>query len=104
MILRLYKQVLRLDIPMAVAERVDVGQCTESLISVELDKDHWDRLLHLIVVLEHAVNCLWHVVHHDVQIDLVLLDVENSHKSSAKPKILSSVEHLLCLLACRKRV
>ena len=104
MILGLYKQVLRLDIPMAVAERVDVGQCTESLISVELDEDHWHRLLHLIVVLEHAVNCLWHVVHHDVQIDLVLLDVKNSHNLSAKPKIVSSVEHLLCLLACRKHV
>lgn len=73
MIGRLNKQVLRLDITMAVAESVDIGEGAEGLVCIELDQDYRHLLLHLVVVLEDAIDSFWHIVHHNIQIDLILL-------------------------------
>ena len=73
MTLRVYKQVLRLDVAMAVAQGVDVGKRTEALIGVQFDQKDGHWLLHLIVVFQYAIDCLWDVVHHDIQINLILL-------------------------------
>ena len=73
MVSRLNKQVLRLDIAMAVAESVNVGKGTEGLIGVEFDEDDRHLLLHFVVMFEDAVDGFWHVVHYDVQIYLILL-------------------------------
>lgn len=73
MALRIDKQVLGLDVPVAVAERVDVGEGAEALIGVEFDEEDGHWLLHLVVVFEHAIDRLGDVVHHDVKVDFVLL-------------------------------
>lgn len=73
MILWVHKQVLGLDVSVAVAQRVDVGKCAECLVSVEFDKEGRDGLLHFVVVLEDPVYGLGDVLHHHVQIDFVLL-------------------------------
>ena len=58
---------------MTIAERVDVGKGSEGLISVQLDQERRNGLLHLVVVFEDAVDCLGDVVHHHIQIYLILL-------------------------------
>lgn len=70
---RIDQQVLRLDVPVADTHGVDVCQCPEGLVGIKLDEEvgHW--LLHLVVMLEHSVDCLRNVVHHDVQVDLIFL-------------------------------
>ena len=73
MVLRIYKQILWFDVSMTIAKRVNIRQCPETLICVEFDEKNWHRLLHLVVVLEDAVDRLWDVIHHNIQIDLVLL-------------------------------
>ena len=72
MALRIDKQVLGLDVPVAVAERVDVGEGAETLVGVQFDEEYGHGLLHFIVVLENAIDCLRDVVHDDVQVDLIL--------------------------------
>ena len=73
MTLRVYKQVLRLDVTMAVAQGVDVGKRTEALIGVQFDQKDGHWLLHLVVVFQYAIDRLRDVVHHDIQINLILL-------------------------------
>lgn len=73
MTLRVYKQVLRLDVAMAVAQGVNVGKRTEALIGVQFDQKDGHWLLHLVVVFQYAIDRLRDVVHHDIQINLILL-------------------------------
>lgn len=68
-----YKQVLRLDITMTVAKRVDVGKRAEALIGVQFDQKDGYGLFHLVVVFEDAIDSLRDVVHHYIQINLILL-------------------------------
>ena len=58
---------------MTIAERMDVGKGSEGLISVQLDQERRNGLLHLVVVFEDAVDRLRNVVHHHIQIYLILL-------------------------------
>ena len=58
---------------MTIAERMDVGKGSEGLISVQLDQERRNGLLHLVVVFEDAVDRLGDVVHHHIQIYLILL-------------------------------
>ena len=58
---------------MADTERVDVSEGAERLISVKLYEGHRNRLLALVVVLEDAEDSLRHVIHDNVQVDLVVL-------------------------------
>ena len=73
MALWVHQQVLRLDIAVTIAKRVDVGQSSERLISVQLDQERRNGLLHFIVVLEDSVDCLRYVVHYHIQIYFILL-------------------------------
>ena len=91
---------------MAVSQRVDVGERAESLVSIQFDEEHGHRLLHLVVVLEHAVDGLRDVVHHHIQIDFVLLKSCTSEQRSAS---VAQIElgrrhpHLPCRPGCRTR-
>ena len=58
---------------MTIAERVDVGKGSEGLIGVQFDQERRNGLLHLVVVFKNAVDRLGNVVHHHIQIYLVLL-------------------------------
>ena len=80
MALRIHKQVLRFDVAMAVSEGMNVCKSPETLISVHLDKQARNWLLHFIVMFEYSVHCLWDIVHDNVQIDLILLFTENTHQ------------------------
>ena len=51
---------------MTIAERVDVGKGSEGLISVKLDQERRNGLLHLVVVFEDAVYRLRDVIHDDI--------------------------------------
>ena len=66
MALRVYKQVLRLDVAVTVTERVDVRERAETLIGIQFDEENGHRLLHLVVVFEDAVYRLRDVIHDDV--------------------------------------
>ena len=51
---------------------MDVGERAEALIGVQFDEQDGHGLLHLVVVLEDAVDRLRNVVHYDVQVDFIL--------------------------------
>lgn len=67
------QQILGLDVAMADADRVDVGQGAEELIHVQLDELWRHVLLELDVVTQGAVDGLRDILHHEVQVDLVFL-------------------------------
>jgi len=71
-IIRIHKQVLRLNISVTDAKSVQVCQCSKALVHVELDEKHRHRLLHLCVVLQNSVDGLRHIVHDNVQVYFVL--------------------------------
>ena len=54
-------------------ECVNVSKCSVSLVSIQLNEQSRDRVLHLIVVLKDSVDSLRNVVHYDVQIYFVWL-------------------------------
>lgn len=58
------QQVLRLDVPVADAQRVDVGQAAEQLVHVQLDEADGDRLLGPAVVAGHLVDRLGNILQH----------------------------------------
>ena len=59
---------------MTNTHRVDVSKGSEALISIDLNKKIWHRLFHFVVMFQNSVNGLWHVVHHDVQVDFIFLE------------------------------
>eukprot|EP00355_Strombidium_rassoulzadegani_P008311 CAMPEP_0168618554 /NCGR_PEP_ID=MMETSP0449_2-20121227/6133_1 /TAXON_ID=1082188 /ORGANISM="Strombidium rassoulzadegani, Strain ras09" /LENGTH=162 /DNA_ID=CAMNT_0008659435 /DNA_START=443 /DNA_END=932 /DNA_ORIENTATION=- len=65
------EDVLGLDVAVADAHGVDVGDGSEELVGVELHEDLGHVLLLLHVVLHDLVEGLWDVLHHHVQVDLV---------------------------------
>lgn len=77
----IYKQVLRLDIAVAVSKGVNVGKCAECLISVQLDQKHGHLLLHFVVVLQYSVHGLRNVLHNHIQIYFVLLSINSDMRS-----------------------
>lgn len=73
MVFFVYKQILRLNVAMANAHSVDVGNGAHHLVGVEFDEQFGHVLLFLVEVAHDAVNGLGHEVHHDVQVHLVAL-------------------------------
>ena len=71
---RVYEQILWFDISVTNTHLVDVSQRSEGLICIKFDEQVRHRLLHLVIVLQNPVYCLWHVVHHNIQIDLIFLE------------------------------
>lgn len=67
------QQVLRLDIAMADAERVNVRQGPCELVEVQLHEEHRKRLLALVVSPRHAVHRLRHELQDQVKVQLVRL-------------------------------
>ena len=67
------EDVLGLDVSVADALGVDVGDGAEELVGVELDEDGRHHLLHLEVLLHDAVDGLGDVVHDHVQVHFVRL-------------------------------
>mmetsp|Transcript_15888 Transcript_15888/g.18402 ORF Transcript_15888/g.18402 Transcript_15888/m.18402 type:complete len:329 (-) Transcript_15888:80-1066(-) len=70
---RVHQQVLRLDVAVADAQRVDVRQRPEHLVRVELHEQDRHALLHLHVVPHDPVDGLGDVVHDHVEVDFVRL-------------------------------
>ena len=50
---------------------MDVGDRTEELIGVELDKQGRHHLFHLDVLFHHAVECVGDEIHDHVEVDLL---------------------------------
>ena len=67
------ENILRLDVSVTDALCMDVSDTTEQLVRVNLDKDVWDHLLHLQVLLHDSVDCIRNIVHDHIQIHLVWL-------------------------------
>lgn len=67
------QQILRLDIAMADAEGVDVSEGPGELVEVELDEEHRQRLLALVVRPRHAVHGFRHELQHQVKVQFVRL-------------------------------
>jgi hypothetical protein len=67
------QQILGLDIAMADALRVNVGQRSEQLINVEFDFEYGHGLLQLAKVSRGAVDCLWDIFKNEVEVDFISL-------------------------------
>ena len=70
---RIQEQVLRLDVAMADALRVDVGERTEKLVDVKLDLEDRHRRLQLVEVTRGTIDGLGHVFQDQVQVHLIPL-------------------------------
>ena len=51
---------------MADVESLQMSQCTENLVGVELDKQHGYGLFQLLVVVDHLVHCVREVIHNQI--------------------------------------
>ena len=67
------KKVLRLDVPVADAQRVDVGKTSKQLVHVQLDEGRGNGLLGFGVLPRHLVHRFRDELEDQVQVDLVLL-------------------------------
>lgn len=67
------KQVLRLDVTMADAQGMNIGQASEQLVHVELDLEHRHSLLDLGVVARGTIHGFGDVLKHQVEENLFLL-------------------------------
>ena len=56
---------------MADTKSMNVSEGFEGLVSIQLNQDHWHGLFVLIIVLQNSKHRFWHVVHHNVQINLI---------------------------------
>lgn len=70
---RVEKQVLRLDIPVANADRMNVHQGAEELVHVQLDLQHGHGLLELCVVATCAVHGFGDVFQYKIEIHFIFL-------------------------------
>lgn len=70
---RIEKQVLRFDVAMADALRVNVGQRTEKLVDVQLNLENGHGRLHLVEESRGSVDSLGDEFLHQVQVDLIFL-------------------------------
>lgn len=73
---RVEKEVLGLDVTVADTDGVDVHQGTEELVHIQLDLEHWHRLLELGIVPAGTVHGLGDVFEHKVEVHFVFLSVE----------------------------
>lgn len=63
---------------MSNAKRMDVGQSSTHLVSIELNEEIGNILLLLIVVFHYSVDGLRDVVHYYIKIKLILLRIRSS--------------------------
>ena len=87
------EDVLWLDVPVADALRVDVGDRAQQLVRVQLHQQVRHHLLHLQVLLHHSVGRVWDEVHDNVEVDLFGL-VTVSVERLAHLDAVGVVEHL----------
>jgi hypothetical protein len=70
---RVQQQILRLDVSVADALRVDVGERAEKLIDVEFDLKNGHHRLHLVEIAGCAVYGLGYEFKHQVEIHFIFL-------------------------------
>jgi hypothetical protein len=68
------QQVLRLDVTVADAKCVDVGEGPAKLVHIQLDVENWYRLLGLLVLACDAVDGVGHKLHDEIEVKLLWLD------------------------------
>lgn len=78
---RVEKQVLRLDVAVAYALRMNVGQRSEKLVDVQLDLEDRHGRLHLVEESRGSVDSLGNKLLYQIQVHLVFL--QSSQQSDA---------------------
>jgi hypothetical protein len=73
---------LWLDVAVADALGMDIGQGAEELIDVQLDLENRHGRLHFVEESRSSVDSLGHKLLHQVQVDLVLLHIVSKHFDS----------------------
>jgi hypothetical protein len=58
---------------MAYANRVDIGKGTEKLVHVQFDLEHGHGLFEFGVMATGAVNGLWYIFQHEIQVNFIFL-------------------------------
>lgn len=81
---RVKKKVLWLDISVADALGVDVGERSEELVDVEFDLQRWHCRLQLVEVTRCSVDGLWYKLQHQVEVNLVFLRKQSQQTSAQK--------------------
>lgn len=72
-VLRVDQQVGRLHVSVQDFQAFDVCQSPQQLVGQHLREHRWKLFAHLMVVLEYFVQCRRDEVHHDVEVDLLLV-------------------------------
>jgi len=67
---------------MAYTDGVDIGKRAEELIHVELDLEHWHRLLKLRIMTAGTVDSFGNVFEYEIEIDFILLRIEGMKKKT----------------------
>lgn len=67
------KEVLGLDVAVTDADGVDVHEGAEELVHIQLDLEHGHGLLELDIVAAGAVDGLWDVFEHKVEVHFIFL-------------------------------
>lgn len=66
-----------LDVTVADALRVDVGQRPEKLIDVQLHLQDRHRCLEFVEVTGGTIHCLWNILEHQIEVHFVFLSIEH---------------------------
>lgn len=67
------QEILGLDVAMTDALRVDVGECSEELVNVELDLESRHDSLHLVEVTRSTIDRFRDEFLHEVEVDFIFL-------------------------------
>ena len=74
---RVEEEVLRLDIAMADADGVDVGEGAEELVGIQFNLEHGHGLFEFGIVPACAINGFGNVFKHEVEVDLIFLRIDD---------------------------
>lgn len=92
---------MRLDVPVADALGVDVGEGAEELVNVELDLENGHDGLHLVEVARGTVDGLGNEFEYEIQVDLVLLWLKRLDTQKCTDALVC--RHIPARRCCRRR-
>lgn len=96
------EEVLGLDVPVADALRVDIGEGAEKLVDVELDLEDGHDSLHLVEVARGAVDGLGNEFEDKIQVHLVLLWLKRL--AARNGSVGGDCRHIPARRCCRRRL
>lgn len=72
---RVQKQVLWFDVAVTYPKRMNISQTSKQLIHVQFNVTDWDSLLVFTIMTRNFVHGLRNILQHQIQINLILLQI-----------------------------